>query len=379
MLKEYKQITDEKLVSYVTSIGGRLAKVSDRPHLTYDFTIIDSDLVNAFSVPGGFVFVTRGLLEQLKSESELAGVLGHEMGHVNAYHGIQMMQKEMGYGVLTTLGAIAAATQAGPEAMIMMMQTTNLFTNLYLLGYSRQDELQADHLGFRYVLRAGYNPQGLIRFFRRLESLEDSREKEAEGWDLYFRTHPPTADRIRILQNIMPRTPPALEEEAVERERYLDVLSSLPKESAYSQAIITGQLFQNKTLGITLTLPKGWIYQSFHPRYIVDFFSPDGIVRGELRRDTVQRFLKSEAYAAKVAKEMGMKLIGGHEVLYPCGYAYLGRFLGENMLGEPSFVRMLATVRESNGFALLCFLPQEESDRYLLSAEQIMRSFRFDH
>jgi predicted Zn-dependent protease len=378
ILTQYKQVTDIKLVSYVTSVGDRLARVSDRPHLTYDFTILDSDLVNAFSVPGGFVFVTTGLLEQLKSESQLAGVLGHEMGHVNAYHGVVMIQKEMGYGVLTTLGAIATATQAGPAAMAMMMQTANLFTNLYLLGYSREDELQADRLGFRYVLRAGYDPRGLIRFFQRLEQLEDSRDKETKGWDLYFRTHPPTAERIRILKKYMPPTSFPPQDESAESKRYLEVLSSLPREGFSSQTVIAGEIFQNKALGVTLTVPKGWVYESFHPRYIIDFSSPDGVVRGELRRSIVQRLSKPQDLASRVAKEMGFKFIGGRPVLYPCGYSYLARFLGENMMGEPTLVRMLATVRDTNGYALICFLPEDQSDRYLLPAEQVMRSFKLN-
>jgi predicted Zn-dependent protease len=358
-------------------VGSRLAKVSDRPNLLYDFTILNSDLVNAFAVPGGFVFVTTGLLEQLEDESELAGVLGHEMGHVNAYHGVQMIQKEMGLGTLMTLGAIAMATQVGPEAMAMTMQTANLFTNLYLLGYSRQDELQADRLGFRYVLRAGYNPRGLTRFFRKLEGLENSGEKEAKGWDLYFRTHPPTAERISIIERYMPHTPPSPEEEMAGRQRYLDALVSLPKEKSSSQAKIAGAVFTNAALGITLTLPKSWVYESIHPRYIVDFSSSDGKVRGQLRRDSVERFVKPQDYAAKVAKEMGFHFLGGHAVLYPCGYAYLGRFVGQNMMGEVTLVRMLATVRDTDGYALICFIPHDESDRYLLSAEQVMRSFRF--
>jgi len=91
----------------------------------------------------------------------------------------------------------------------------------------------------------------------------------------------------------------------------------------------------------------------------------------------VRKFYDAQTYAARIAKEMGFQFVGGHQVLYPCGYAYLGRFMGENMMGAPSLVRMLTTVRENNAYALICFLPMEDSDRYLISAEEVMRTFKF--
>src|SRR4029079_4547742 len=112
---------------------------------------------------------------------ELAMVVGHEIGHVAAMHGVQMIQKEMGQNALSILGTIGAALVAGPEAMMMMANTANLFSSLYLLGYSREKELEADNLGLQYLMRAGYDPHASLRFLKKLESSED---KDMQGWDL---------------------------------------------------------------------------------------------------------------------------------------------------------------------------------------------------
>src|ERR1044071_4612457 len=158
ILEEYQVFKSTTVNAYVDRVGQKLALVSDRPSVNYEFIVLDHDLINAFAVPGGFVFVTRGLLDSIDDEAELAMVLGHEIGHVAAMHGVQMIQKEMGQNALTILGTIGAALVAGPEAMLMMANTANLFSSLYLLGYSRDKELEADNLGVQYVLRAGYDP-----------------------------------------------------------------------------------------------------------------------------------------------------------------------------------------------------------------------------
>ena len=379
LLKTHKELSDEKLTSYVEGVGNRIVRLGDRPGLGYDFTILDTDLVNAFAIPGGYIFLTRGLLEQLEDESELAGVLGHEIAHVTAYHGVQLIQKEMGYGVITVLGAIAAASTIGPEALELIARSANLFTNLYLLGYARDKELEADSVGFRYAIAAGYDPQGFLNFFRRLQALEDPRDRNLRGWDLYFRTHPPTEERIRLVKKYISQVDPSSKPLAVNKEPYQREIARLPREDPGLRGEILGETFRNKTFKFNLRIPKGWTFEFFHPRYLVDFVSPDGRVRGELRRNEVPLFQSAQDYAARVAQDMGFKFVGGQPVLYPCGYAYLGRFLGSGITGEVMLVRMIVTVRGPQGFVLICFIPQEEAERYLLPVEQIMRSFGFDN
>jgi predicted Zn-dependent protease len=172
ILEQYRVLESTTVSAYVDRVGQKIARLSDRPTVDYEFTVLDNDLVNAFAAPGGFVFVTRGLLENMHDEAELAMVLGHEIAHVAALHGVQMIQKEMGQNALTILGTIGAAVTLGPEAMLMVANTADLFSSLYLLGYSRDKELEADRLGLQYMLRAGYDPQGSLSFLKQLSTLD---------------------------------------------------------------------------------------------------------------------------------------------------------------------------------------------------------------
>ena len=158
IVKEYGIYKDLDWQIYLDQVGQRVAKASDRPELQYDFTIVDSDLLNAFAVPGGFVFVTRGILSEIKDEAELAIVLGHEITHIAAWHGLEMLQKAGLLGTLTALGAIGGAALGAGEAAIALAQAANIYENLYLLGYGRANELQADQYGIVYAARAGYDP-----------------------------------------------------------------------------------------------------------------------------------------------------------------------------------------------------------------------------
>ena len=143
---------DPELQSFVSGLGKRMAAVSERPDLPWAFQVVDDPAVNAFALPGGFVYVTRGILIHLDSESGLAGVLGHEIGHVAARHGVNQMSK----GLLAQLGLGVSATLSGELAAVAGIAESGV--GLLFLKYGRDDERQADQLGFRYAERSGYDP-----------------------------------------------------------------------------------------------------------------------------------------------------------------------------------------------------------------------------
>ncbi len=373
ILEEYSVLQSTTVNAYVNRVGQRLASVCDRPTVDYDFTILDNDLINAFAVPGGFIFVTRGLLEAVNNESELAMVLGHEIGHVAALHGVQMIQKEMGQNALTVLGTIGAALTVGPEAMMMVANTANLFSSLYMLGYSREKELEADNLGLQYMLRAGYDPQGALSFLKTLGSLDSEK---AKGWDLYFRTHPSTDQRIQIIESMIgkpmeDRKPPIASE-------YQTIKTMLPRVEKDRQGEIAGTSYSNRFHEVHFNVPTNWSLGFYVPQALVSFRTLDNEGEGRLQTvDLSSMTVTAENVAYKFAKNAGFQFQGGRDVLYQAGYGYLGRYYGVSPSGKLLDIRMFATIRKGRGYVLLCGAPPEKADSYALDLEKILRALKF--
>ncbi len=188
---------DDELSEYVSEIGNKLAKESHRPELDYHFTVINSSIINAFAVPGGYVYITRGMLDALHNEAELAGVLGHEIGHVSARHGASQMSKVLGfqyilYAGLTIDQMYHKSRKAEQIRNIIALSSTVIF-QMVSLGYGRNNEFQSDELGVEYMCNAGYDPSGMIGVMGVIESLHD---KEPGKIEMLFASHPRTSERM---------------------------------------------------------------------------------------------------------------------------------------------------------------------------------------
>ncbi|HEY7530713.1 MAG TPA: M48 family metalloprotease [Gemmatimonadota bacterium] len=183
---------DSALTAYVNLVGLAVAASDPRPDVRYRFGVLGTDQVNAMATPGGYVFVTRGALALMESEAELAGVLAHEVGHVNEKHVVEEIQDR----ARTELGTELAgkALNADPEALDKVV---GLGTNVLFLGLSREDELEADSLGVVYASRAGYDPAGLGAFVRKLEANESRPLLKQLG-----ATHPKPADRLKLIDRV---------------------------------------------------------------------------------------------------------------------------------------------------------------------------------
>lgn len=183
-----KVITDPKLTKLVLDIGKKVAAVSTRPKLDWQFKVLDVKDVNAYSVPG-FVYVNKGLLDYVgKDKDALAGVIAHEVGHTTARHAARTAEKQMKYNLIINL-----LIKKGN-----MQKLGGYAANLAMLGYSRKDEFEADNLAVKFMSAAGYDPNGMVRFFQKLQKMEG--KDSGNGLAVYFRTHPPTADRIDRVQ-----------------------------------------------------------------------------------------------------------------------------------------------------------------------------------
>ncbi|NLE91386.1 MAG: septum formation protein Maf [Elusimicrobia bacterium] len=188
--REYKLAGDPLLQEKAGRIGSRIASVCGRKEIKYTFKVLDDEEINAVSLPGGFVYVNKGVLEKASGDDEVAGVLAHEVGHIVCRHSIKKMQGMTGYTLLRILLAQA------PDPGKVGTAADAAFTEL-MLGYSREDELQADALAARYMKEAGYDPRAMISFLERLWRDEKRRPPRRMS---YYKTHPYIPDRIRVVK-----------------------------------------------------------------------------------------------------------------------------------------------------------------------------------
>ncbi|MDD3625805.1 MAG: M48 family metallopeptidase [bacterium] len=187
LLKEFKLYQNQTVNKYVQGVGKKIVSKCDRKDITYHFYVLDTDIVNAFAAPGGYVYVTTGMLGFLNNEAELACVLGHEVGHITERHGAKRMREVLGYQILA-IGL--AASGVNIDAQIL-----NLGVSLAMNGYSQENEFEADEKGIIYANRAGYNPHAMQNFFLRLEEKQKNKN-EYNTFNRMLSSHPPTRSRI---------------------------------------------------------------------------------------------------------------------------------------------------------------------------------------
>ncbi|MEI6297589.1 MAG: Maf family nucleotide pyrophosphatase [bacterium] len=190
--KEYKFTNDPLEKKRVEDIGKKIAAVSDRKEIDYYFQVLDDNEVNAVSLPGGFVYVNRGLLEKVSNDDELACILAHEVGHIVARHSIKKLQALQGYSVLRLLVAVAPVPGTGEVGNVADAAFAES-----LMGYSREDELLADQLGARYAKLAGYDPKAMITFLLKLQDINRRLPLQERS---YYKTHPYISDRVRVVK-----------------------------------------------------------------------------------------------------------------------------------------------------------------------------------
>ena len=188
IIKMYGLYEDKVLQDYVNEIGQKLVDALDEPTFQFYFKVVDSSEINAFALPGGYVYVTHGILATLNSEAELAGILGHEIGHVIAHHGVKQLTKSLGLTLLSLGGVIA-----NPKEGSKWLMVSQLIFNQILLGYGKEAELEADTLGLINAYQTGYDPIQMTKFLRGLKFKEMI---SGQTYHSFQATHPDTRDRI---------------------------------------------------------------------------------------------------------------------------------------------------------------------------------------
>ena len=270
VLAEYGAYADPALQAYVNALGQKLARQSHRANLPWTFTVLDSPEINAFALPGGYVYVTRGIMAYLDSEAELAGVMGHEIGHVTARHGAQRAtrQQDAGLGVLlaTVAGAVAEAAGVG-GATDLASQISQGVAAGWLATYSRDQELQADQLGAEYLARNRYDPENMVdvigvlknqeRFAIDLAKAEGRAAPSGTNW---LSSHPSNDQRLADIRRIAAGYKGDYADDG--RARYLQAIDGMTFGDSRAQGVVRGRQFFHEDLGIALTAPAGWRIQN---------------------------------------------------------------------------------------------------------------------
>lgn len=228
-------VEDPLLNSYISAVGARLAQVSERPDLNFHFYIIDTDAVNAFALPGGYIYLTRGLIERTETGSEFAGVLAHEIGHVAARHGIRKLERQLRTGSVVN---VLYNTILGGEPELLRDNSLQLADLLWSARHSRKDEEEADRLAVRYLLRAGVDPEGIVTLLSSLLAEEQASSQDPGKVEVWFSTHPLTADRIReaerMIENLSSRERPRIELDLHEYQAFKSLLGQSSYPQSYS-------------------------------------------------------------------------------------------------------------------------------------------------
>lgn len=246
---QYGLVDDPALQAYVSALGMRLAAVSERPDLPWSFKVLDDPLVNAFALPGGYVYVTRGILAHFESEAELAGVLGHEIGHVTARHGASQMSRQQ----IQQIGLVAGMAVSETFRQYGNLAATGL--GLMNLSYSRDDESQSDRLGLRYISRLDYDGEAMIGVFEMLATAGGAGGRgRLPEWQL---THPYPETRSSDMRSELARTGDTTPG-VVDRDPYLDQLGGMVFGENPRDGYFVGQRFLHPDLAFEVTFPSGW-------------------------------------------------------------------------------------------------------------------------
>ncbi|MCX6566127.1 MAG: M48 family metalloprotease [Candidatus Aminicenantes bacterium] len=250
--QEYGLYQDPALSAYVEKVSRRLVPYTHRNKLEYHFAVLDTPVENAFAAPGGFIYVTRGLLAMMNSEAELATVVGHELGHVNARHSVREYSKQL----LLTGGLILGSVLSKDVAKVAPYLMIGL--QVLFLKFSRDDEYQADSLGVLYSRNAGYSPSQMIPFFRSIQKLE---EKAGGGTKLpnFLSTHPLTEKRIEEAQKMLV---PMDAEMDVLRDDFLAKMDGLTYGENPRQGYVEANAFYHPEMKFAFAIPTGWVVQN---------------------------------------------------------------------------------------------------------------------
>jgi predicted Zn-dependent protease len=265
VLASFGAYEDPEWQAYIQEIGAKIAATSERPDLNWTFTVLDDPVVNAMALPGGYIYVNRGILAHFNSEAELVSVLGHEIGHVTARHSVEQMSRAQ----LAQLGLGVAAIASEEFRQYAGLASQGL--GILFLKFGRDDENQSDTLGLRYMTRAGYDPHEMPKVFATLDRVTESHGMR--GTPEWLSTHPDPGNRIQNIEGRIGRLEPELQQGTIGRESYLSRLVGVVFGDDPRQGYTIGQTYYHPELAFKIDFPAEW--RIINQRQAVGALSPN--------------------------------------------------------------------------------------------------------
>jgi predicted Zn-dependent protease len=317
VLAEFGIVEDQVLQSYFSQIGQNIAKVSHRPDLKWQFTVLDSPVVNAFAVPGGYIYLTRGILAHMNNEAELAAVLGHEIGHVTARHSVTQLSQQQLLGIGLGVGSIFSST----FRQLSSLAETGL--GIMMLKYSRDHERQADQIGIQYMTQAGYDPSEMSRFFQLFVGMREEQGQAIPNW---LSSHPAPPDRIEATaaaaQKIKQENPGR--QYKVNAETLISRIDGLVYGDNPREGFEENGHFYHPDMRFQLDFPQGWKMQN--TKSAVAFMEPGGNAMLQLTLVPPQAGATPEAVGRSMAGQEGIRFIQGGSLQINGNPAFMGRY-----------------------------------------------------
>lgn len=315
VLQQYGQVEDRELQAYVNGIGQRLARVSHRPQLEWHFTVVDVPVVNAFALPGGYLYLTREILTYMNNEAELAGVLGHEIGHVTARHSVSQISRAQLFSLGLGVGSIISPT----FQQLSGLAETGL--GLLFLKHGRDDERQSDELGVQYMTEIGYDPRAFAEFFKVFQALQEESGQVLPNW---LSTHPAPPDRIeRTLRNAQAAiAQKGSDNLSVDRPGFLRQVEGVVFGENPREGFMQDGWFLHPELRFRIRFPQEWRVQN--TRSVVAAVDPGGAAAIQLMLAKEQA--SPEDYAATLNRQQGIRMLDGQRTLINGNPAFLGAY-----------------------------------------------------
>ncbi len=305
VLSEFGIVENKALQQYCARIGNDLAKASHRPNLPWQFAVVDSPIVNAFAVPGGFVYLTRGIVEHMNNEAEMAAVLGHEIGHITARHSVTQISQ----GQLISLGLGLGSMLSSRFRQVGGLAEMGL--QVLMLKYSRDHERESDQLGLEYMSRCGYDPEQMSRFFQVFAGMEEESSQSIPNW---LSSHPSPPDRIRKTSEEAVRLKSASgrRDFKVNANEFLPQLDNLVYGENPREGFVEKNRFIHPELRFQMDIPQNWKVENTKSAVIIA--DPEGGAAVQLTMIPPETVKSPGEAAQQIAGQEGIQfLYGGNE------------------------------------------------------------------
>ncbi len=364
VLAEYGRVENEALQSYIDRVGQAMARNSERPDLPWHFTVVDTPVVNAFAVPGGYIYITREILTYMNNEAELAGVLGHEIGHVTARHSVSQISKAQLIGLGLGLGGAFSKTFRN------FGQFAELGAGLLFLKYGRDAERQADELGVGYMFGQGYDPRQVSQFFTVFETMREGSGESLPNW---LSTHPAPPDRIeatkRQAEALIEGDPRQLK---TNRDGHLRLLEDLVFGENPREGFTENGRFLHPDLRFQIEYPEGWRVEN--SRGSVQFIQPAGEAVAQLT--LAPKDSTPEARARELAGQPGVEMANGRPTridgnpAFEADYRVVDPTSGAEIRATAAFIS-----RRGELYQIIGMAPPQAYQRHAPALERILGSF----